>query len=385
VGSISKTFTATLVLALRDAGTLDLDEPIGVHLPKLAVGEMTPRRLLSHTSGLAAEPVGPWWERNPGVDIETLISAITPEALVHKPGRVYHYSNLGYGLLGALVETLGGQSWANAVESRICVPLGMSRTTYAPAEPYLRGVVVHPHADRVREEPREDSRAMAPAGQIWSTVADLVRWGAFIADPAGVAGAPVTADTMEEMCTPAVLSDLDSWTSAHSLGFQMWRDGQRVFLGHTGSMPGYLAVLMVHRASRTVAVAFVDSYRMGRLSLVTLGRELLTAVLDDEPLDEPAWTAAEPPANVAALLGPWFWMGGGYELVWDGGLAMFSAGRTGSALWRFEPSGPDRWRCTSGGNNGETLQVLRDDAGQPLELEIATYVFSRDPWPAVVR
>ncbi|HEY2792607.1 MAG TPA: serine hydrolase, partial [Micromonosporaceae bacterium] len=73
------------------------------------------------------------------------------------------------------------------------------------------------------------------------------------------------------------------------------------------------------------------------------------------------------------------------ELVWDGGLAMFSAGRTGSALWRFEPSGPDRWRCTSGGNNGETLQVLRDDAGQPLELEIATYVFSRDPWPAVVR
>jgi hypothetical protein len=78
-------------------------------------------------------------------------------------------------------------------------------------------------------------------------------------------------------------------------------------------------------------------------------------------------------------------MGDTFELTWDGGLAMFAAGRTGMTPWRFTRVGPDEWRCHSGMNDGETMYVLRDTTGTAVELDIATFIFSRDPWPAVVR
>src|SRR5256885_14204843 len=67
VGSITKTFTATLILQLRDSGRLELEHPVGHYLPELGDRTPTIRHLLTHTAGLQAEPDGPWWERSPRV------------------------------------------------------------------------------------------------------------------------------------------------------------------------------------------------------------------------------------------------------------------------------------------------------------------------------
>src|SRR5690606_37235379 len=123
-----------------------------------------------------------------------------------------------------------------------------TRTTYHPTEPFARGYVVHPWHGTLREEPRHDARAMAPAGQLWSTAADLVKWAAFLADPDPDLLAPAT---VAEMCAPVVMSDLEAWTYGYGLGLELFRVGERVFAGHGGSMPGYLAHLTVHRPSRT--------------------------------------------------------------------------------------------------------------------------------------
>lgn len=253
IGSITKTFTAALVLQLRDEGQLSLDDLLYRHLPGTAVGGVTLRQLLGHVSGLQREPDGQWWERAAGLAEEEVLAGVTPDKLAHPPHRGHHYSNLAYALLGAVTQRLCGEPWWELVSRRLLAPLELADTTYHPREPYARGYVVHPWHGTLREEPRHDSKAMAPAGQLWSTCADLGRWAGFLAAPDPAVLAPAT---VAEMCAPVAILDPQAWTTGHGLGLGLWRDGERVYAGHTGSMPGYLAVLTTHRPSRTAVVAF---------------------------------------------------------------------------------------------------------------------------------
>jgi CubicO group peptidase (beta-lactamase class C family) len=224
---------------------------------------------------------------------------------------------------------------------------------------------------------------MAPAGQLWSTATDLVRWAAFLAGPDP---AILDPESVREMCAPVVIGDLDSWTAGHGLGLQLWRHGERVYVGHTGSMPGYLAVLAVHRPSRTGVVAFTNAYTLHGGGVGAMGRDVLTAVLDREPARPTPWRpGAMPPADVEPLTGRWWWMGQEFEASWDAGtreLVVSSVSQPG-APWRFVPDGQDRWRCRSGMNDGELLRVRRARTGAVSALDIATFVFTRDPWPSL--
>jgi len=376
IGSISKTFTAALILQLRDEDRLSLDDLLYRHLPGTPVGGVTIRQLLAHVGGLQREPEGEWWERSPGPSVDGLLAELTADKAALPPFQTFHYSNLAYGLLGAVAERITGESWWTQVGKRLLEPLGMTRTTYDPTEPFARGYVVHPWHGTLREEPRHDAGAMAPAGQLWSTTADLAKWAAFLADPA----APVLSrGSVAQMWVPVAMGDLESWTAGHGLGVQLWRRGERVFLGHTGSMPGYLAVLAVHRSSRTGVVAYANAYTLSGSSIGNLGLTLLTAVLDREPARIAPWhPGTAPPAEVAPLTGRWWWMGKEFEVGWDGELVMRPLAYPAD-VWRFTPDGPDRWRCHSGMNDGETLAVRRAAEGGVAALDIATFVFSRDP------
>ncbi len=386
IGSISKTLTAALLLRLRDDGKLSLEEPLERHLPGTALGRVTLRQLLAHSGGVQREPDGAWWERSVGGDLQTLVATIGPDKAAWPPLRRYHYSNLAYGLLGGVAAKVAGTDWWTAVRESFLEPLGMDRTTYQATQPFARGYLVHPWHGTLREEPRHDSGAMAPAGQLWSTVTDLARWAAFLAAPDPRLLAPAT---MREMASPAIIADPERWSGGQGLGLQLWRRGERVFAGHTGSMPGYLAILVTHRPSRTGVVAFANAYRLGISGGIGgLGIRLLEAVLDGEPAPPPRpWRpGAAPPNEVEPLCGRWWWMGLEYEARWDSEsreLVLRSLGPTPTTPWRFTSVGGDRWRCRSGENDGEYLRVRRSRAGTVAALDIATWVFTRDPWPAM--
>jgi CubicO group peptidase (beta-lactamase class C family) len=376
IGSITKTMTAALVLQLRDEGRLGLDDLLYRHLPGTPVGSVTLRQLLGHAAGLQREPEGGWWERNPGADLDSLLAGLTPDKVAFPPHRTYHYSNLAYGLLGAVVQRVTGDPWSTLLQRRLFDPLGMRATTYHPVEPYARGYVVHPWHGTLREEPRTDTGAMAPAGQLWSTVTDLARWAAFLAEPKPEV---LAAETLAEMCQPVIMSDLESWTGGHGLGVELYRVGERVYVGHGGSMPGYVATLAVHRPSRTGVVAFANAYGYG---VGRLGREVLTAVVEREPVAPAPWRPAAAPApHVAPLCGRWWWMGIEYDLSWDAdaGEIVFGTVSAGKTPTRFGPEGTDRWRGRSGADAGEVLQVRRDESGAVAALDIATFVYARDP------
>ncbi len=375
IGSITKTMTAVMLMQLRDEGLLALDDLLYRHLPGTPVGSaINLRQLLGHVSGLQREPDGPWWERAEGTDLETFLNALTPDKMAYPPHRAYHYSNLAYGLLGAVLNKVTGTDWTDLLSKRLLGPLGMRRTTHLEAEPFARGYVVHPWYGTLNEEPRPDTKAMAPAGQLWSTAEDLAKWAAFLADPDP---AVLTPETLAEMCAPVVISDLDAWTSGHGLGLELIRSGERIYIGHGGSMPGYLAHVLVHRPSRTATLIFASAYTLHDERITDLNTELLSMVLDLDPPAPPAWT---PPTDRSPheLAGSWWWMGREVVVHTDGDELVFVP-RITATPWRFTQEGADVWRCHTGANDGEVLRVRRAPDGTPSELDIATFIHTRTP------
>ncbi|MFI6070795.1 serine hydrolase domain-containing protein [Actinoplanes sp. NPDC051343] len=375
LGSITKTLTATMVMQLRDEGFFALDDLLYRHLPGTPVGGVTLRQLLGHVSGLQREPDGAWWERRDGGDVDQLLAELGYDKLYGAPFRRYRYSNLAYGLLGAVLERVTGETWQSLAAKRVLDPLGMKRTTYLPVEPFARGYVVHQLDGTLHEEPRCDAGAMAPAGQLWSTATDMAKWAAFLTDPAP---AVLARETVDEMCTPVVINDLESWTGGHGLGPELFRVGERVYVGHSGSMPGYQAFLTVHRRSRLGVVVFANSYSLTGTSIKDVGLAALDAAVDAEPATPATWLPATPPDGEAAeICGRWWWMGREYEVAADGDAVEMTYNGRGS---RFVREAPDRWRGVDGKDEGEILTLLRDpETGRVDKIDVATFVFSRDP------
>src|ERR1700733_372116 len=243
-GSITKTFIAVAVLRLRDEGRLRLTDPVGTHIEAADAAPLTVGQLLSHTSGLRAETAGPWWERIAGSPFDALAgSSLGADAARTRAGLRYHYSNVGYALLGEVVARLRGRPWYDVIAEELLAPLGMTRTTTRPQPPHATGFAVHPHADLLLPEPEHDAEAMAPAGQLWTTVADLARWAGFLAGtgPGLTARGRLGPGALAEMRAPAGLYDAPGqpWTVGYGLGLQLWNEGGHRSYGHTGSMPGF--------------------------------------------------------------------------------------------------------------------------------------------------
>jgi CubicO group peptidase (beta-lactamase class C family) len=253
IGSITKTFTAVLIMGPRDAGRLSLDDRLDKYLPQTRHGAITIRQMLAHASGLQREPVGRIWENLEAPDQERLLRELEDAEQVLPVHFAFHYSNLAFALLGQIVELLEARPWGDVVAQRILRPLEMKNTGLAPDETSRAlGYQIHPHTGVATLEPRFDLRATAPLGGLWSTVADLGRYASFMADPIAEV---LASGTLEEMCRPVIMTDVDGWARAYGLGYDLQRIGERVLAGHGGAMPGFRAVLRVRRQDRVGAPA----------------------------------------------------------------------------------------------------------------------------------
>ena len=141
IGSITKTFTAVLIMQLVHAGRIDLEAPLRTYLPEAPVGP-TVRMALSHMTGVQREPPGEIWESMQPPSREELIAGLEDAELVLRPGEQWHYSNLVFALLGEIVMRVTGESYADVLQQRILDPLGLTRTSLRPGrtegEPVLR-------------------------------------------------------------------------------------------------------------------------------------------------------------------------------------------------------------------------------------------------------
>ncbi|WP_330331512.1 beta-lactamase family protein [Streptomyces sp. NBC_00536] len=377
VGSISKTFTAVLVLRLRDEGLLSLEDPLEKHLPGTGAGEVTIAQLLAHTGGLAAETPGPWWERTPGALRPELADVLGEEPFRHEPGRRHHYSNPGYTLLGSLVEAVRGKPWAEVLRAEVLEPLGLERTSVLPQAPHAGGWAVHPWADVMMPEPLEDLGLMAPAGQLWSTTRDLARFAVFLTrgDERVLA-----AETVREMRTAASPPEPGVADGGYGLGMQLMTSGGRSLAGHTGSLPGFVACVWLSETDDLATVALANC--TSGLAVAQLAAELLGIVAEAEPRIPEPWKPFREADEVALeLTGPWYWGTAPFllRLHADGTMALGPVAATGRAA-RFQAAGDGSWTGLSGYHAGETLRVVRREDGSVSHLDIGSFVFTRAPY-----
>ncbi|MBD9701579.1 beta-lactamase family protein [Streptomyces sp. ID01-12c] len=379
IGSITKTFTAVLVMRLRDEGALDLGDPLEKYLPGTGAGEATIAELLSHTAGLAAESPSPWWERTPGSLRPELADVLGKQPYRHPVGRRFHYSNPGFTLLGALVEQLRGASWEEVLRREVLEPLGLRRTTWHPEAPHAGGWAVHPWADVMLPEQVEDLGRMGPAGQLWSTAGDLARFAAFLANGDERV---LSAESVLEMRTPAAPGEAADVAAgaAYGLGMQLQHRGGRFLVGHGGSVPGFLAQLTISVEDDVAAVVLTNCTSGPVVSEVAA--DLVRIVAEAEPrIPEPWRPLPEVDRSVLELVGPWYW--GTYSFVLrltvEGGLSLEPLAATLRGA-RFRRSDDGNWTGLNGYFAGELLRAVRRPDGTVSHLDLGSFVFTRQPY-----
>ncbi|GIG11421.1 serine hydrolase [Catellatospora coxensis] len=267
IGSVTKVWTATLVLQLADEGVLDLDAPVRRYLPEFALADgaaaavATVRQLLCHTAGFEGDI---FTDTGPGDDcVEKYVATLGGTSQLFPPGELFSYNNAGYCVLGRIVEVLRGKPYDACLREFLFAPLGLSHAATGPYEAILhRAAVGHlqpdPDADPVPAPIWALVRSNAPAGAMLAMrPRDLLAFvrmhldGGRAADGTAVLS-PASVAAMRERQVTVPVSGLmgDAW----GLGWELfdWPGGE-VF-GHDGGTIGQSAFLRV-APEQGVAVA----------------------------------------------------------------------------------------------------------------------------------
>jgi CubicO group peptidase (beta-lactamase class C family) len=386
IGSVTKTFTAVTVMQCRDDGLLELDDPIGAHLPGVSHGGLTIRRLLSHTSGIAREPYGDIWDTLDLPDTPRFVDELSKAEQVLPTARRFHYSNVGFAILGHLVERLRGGTWAEVLFDRVLKPLALTDICPEPDERAAVGYLVDAYSDHARPEPPVSLGGLAPAGQLWGSAPALARWAAFLADPSTVdPGAVVLrASTVEEMRWALTMREEAFWLEGFGLGLIVRAKPERTLhIGHDGAMPGFLAGVYGRRgenAPKAFGAAVLSSSGTATAAIELVHTLLETSAAED-PVEIEPWTPGEAaPAAYRSILGPWWSEGTPYVFSWRAGSleARGANDPPGRPAAVFEVVSADVLRVASGREVGELLRLTRDpDTGDVVRMNWATYRVTR--------
>lgn len=295
IGSVSKTFTALAIMRLRDAGKLSLDEPAAGYLPLLAAlplptkdsPPITIRHLLTMTSGLPYDDL--WGAVTFGYDDTELERFIARGvSFAGAPGERYRYSNLGYALLGQIVERVSGLSFEEFLTREVFAPLGMRSTGYVTGDVPRADMAVgyYRDADQLVAEPVESDQVFAAAGGVLTTISDLARYAAFQLSAYPPRDDPETGtvrrSTLREMHAgrawarwhddypPLKLDAVKGPAlSAMSYGFG-WSQNTtchaEAMVQHGGFEPGYYATVRLIPRQRVGIVSMSASENLGWLS-----------------------------------------------------------------------------------------------------------------------
>lgn len=266
IGSISKTFTAYLMMLLVQDGTISLDESVAKYLPEIKLlkwkeggdaSEITFRELASHTAGLAREPgllnaaagpIGEWENK--------VLSSIPTTDVAFSPGTKYSYSNIGYGILGLALSRAAHKPFMQMVETRIFKPLHMTSSFYIIPAGYEDRIAVGYHRNAFGGKPNgEVAKAeyagrgyKVPNGGIYTTTGDLAR---FII--AQYSDSDQLAKKYREMMQTIQTPEKSKYGYGFGLDVVYPEDGSKI-AGHNGSVAGYTAFMVFRPGLKVGAI-----------------------------------------------------------------------------------------------------------------------------------
>jgi CubicO group peptidase (beta-lactamase class C family) len=312
VASITKVFTATLVMQLVDDGLLDLDRPVRGYLPGFAVADpqasaaITARHLLTHTAGIGGDK-----EDTFGRGDDALARYVADCATLeqtHPPGATVSYCNSGFIVLGHLVATLRGATWDDVLGERIFAPLGMTRGGTLPEHVIWHRLAAPHQSDddggAALLPVWEAERSHGPAGGVVTSARQLLDFArVFTGTSGGDQRRVLSADSVRAMTTPQVeLPNRYEGETHQGLGWAFTvRPGEPMWFGHGGDLLGHHSWLVVCPERDFAAALLVNGDGMDSIERAVL-RPLLADLGVTMP--DPPGPAADPPdMDLAALAG----------------------------------------------------------------------------------
>jgi CubicO group peptidase (beta-lactamase class C family) len=285
IGSITKTFTAAILMQLVEEGKVKLDDPVEKYLPEIKSLKgysdktvITLRQLASHTSGLEREPDMPGASWGPVGQWESkLLSCIPYTSFKSSPGTGYQYSNIGYALLGLTLERASGVPYIQMVQQRIFTPLHMDNTFFSMPENKMaelaQGIVIsrkNLNDEINKSQSLQDGLDSTlggytiPAGGIYSTSLDLAKF-------------VIALMGKTPLLEPESLREMQVAPPGgryYGLGLMLARYKKLDFIGNGGLVSGYLAQFSIER-NNVYAAILLRNYNRGKTNLALGSRKLL--------------------------------------------------------------------------------------------------------------
>ncbi len=293
IGSVTKVYTATVIMQLVDEGLVTLDEPVRAYLPAFKVADadvserVTLRHLLSHQSGID----GDYFEDfGRGDDcLERYVDSLATVQQTHPLGATMSYCNAGFAIAGRLIEVVTGTQWDQAMRERLFTPLGLQKTNTLPEEALLHRTAVGHMAPKPGADPEVASRWLlprvgGPMGIINSTVGDVLTFAKMHMDGGGELLSEASVKAMQE---PQVeIPNPHALGSHWGVGWILFTWSGRRSYGHDGNTLGQSAVLRV-APDANLAVAILmnggETARVSRILLTELFDELAGMVVPPLP------------------------------------------------------------------------------------------------------
>ena len=309
IGSVTKVYTALLVMQLAEEGRLDIDAPVAEILPGLvlqspdAAKRITPRHLMAHTSGMDGD-----YLMTARSDVARYVDRCACLPLLFPPGSNWSYSNSGYVLLGRLVEIAAARPWADALQERVFDRLGLSHSIVDPyAQMYHR--IAPGHVESEDEgwqlaDGTDFAQSIRPAGSFTlQSAGDLLAFARAAVDGFHGDTTLLSPEGWAAMAEPQIALPPHNALSAPSwgLGFNLHDDGS---LGHAGGVPGAASYLTLYPKARSAHLVLTNGQGGRTRELLrhcrrTLGRQASASA--DLQFADPAGT--QDPAEAAGLAG----------------------------------------------------------------------------------
>jgi len=404
IASISKTFTSTAILQLRDRDQLGLDDPVRRYLPWFRLrdsrdhwecadtAEITIRHLLTHSSGLPREAAFPYWNDFQFPSLEQMKSTLPDQEPPFPPAVRFKYSNLALALAGQIVATVSGRPYADYVQTQVIAPLGMASTSVHLPEEHRRRLATGygrrlPGRQR-QVRPFTDAKAIAPAANLSSTAADLARFISlqFRDDPPspdhGSQVPVLRGSTLREMHRPHWV--FPDWSGGRGLGFVVYRRDQRTLAGHGGHVAGYRTQILFDPQARVGVAVLINATGADPLYLAGHVFDCMAPALEERrsapeatPFD-PAWDT---------LTGRFRTAWGDAQVIRQGARLVLldpTEERPGGSPYVLEPVSPGVFRLTGDDGSGPVGELARfelDADGRVKRLKIGeNYTWPVKDW-----
>jgi CubicO group peptidase (beta-lactamase class C family) len=250
VGSITKAWTASMIVQLAEEGRLELDDPVVKLLPEAPIGRrITVRQLLTHTSGIDGDV---FTDTGRGDDcLRKYVGLLADVERLFEPGTAYSYCNAGFVVLGRIIEVLDGPTWDESLRARLVEPLGLKSTVTLPEEAILhRAALGHLGSDGSPVTTWQLPRSLGPAGLITQSASDLLRFARLHLDD----------DRYARMREPQVAyPDRNGGVTDIGLAWRLYDWSGRKLFGHDGGTISQLSFLRIDPEARLVVCLLTNS------------------------------------------------------------------------------------------------------------------------------